>query len=180
MADEAMIRINEFLKKNGMFYCDVPKYRLEQFRKVDNAIQSRLKTIHEAEETLKCSKINIATISADAGISRKTFYNNKLLGEYVEEYSYDSEKESIRGEISHVKEKLDEAERRIRQFIIRDIDIENLSHENMKLNNEIQNLERRNRSLESQLEKQNREIGVLQDKLNKHQVVLEFDPNKKK
>ena len=56
------------------------------------------------------------------------------------------------GDLDRLKGKYDEAERQIKQFLLRDIETENLRRENMRLQAEIQNLEKRNSSLETQCE----------------------------
>lgn len=56
------------------------------------------------------------------------------------------------GDLDRLKGRYDEAERQIKQFLLRDIETENLRQENMRLQAEIQNLEKRNNSLETQYE----------------------------
>ena len=82
--DERLNRIQAFLKKNNTSIEALTKGRIAQFEKVDDAIQAKLQAITQAQETLKATSINVSVISTDTGISRKTFYNNDLLRQYVE------------------------------------------------------------------------------------------------
>ena len=84
MDAETLKRIDAFLAEHGQTLEAVPRARLTQFQKTDEAIQARLARIASAKETLKSCSINISAIAADSGISRKTFYNNDLLRLYVE------------------------------------------------------------------------------------------------
>ena len=160
MENERLDIINRFLSQYGLSFDTISKSRMEQFEKVDYAIQDRLNEINHAKEILRRKTINVTTISNDTGIARKTFYNNDLLRLYVESFSTESDnKMTAVANLERLKEKYDEAERQIKLFLLRDIDIENLRNENTKLQAEIQNLENRNRTLEEQFEKIQAELN---------------------
>jgi len=166
MENEALTRINSFLAQHGASSETISKSRLAQFEKVDAAIQVRLTEIQKAHDILKGRPINVSTIATDTGIARKTFYNNDLLRSFVEAYSTSPEdRTASQGDLERLKNKYDEAERQIKQFLLRDLETENLRHENMRLQAEIQNLENRNRSLEAQHEKLQTEIAELKKQI---------------
>ena len=154
MENEKINRINNFLAKNGASIDTISASRLAQLQKIDDAVQHRVAKVLEAQNILKGNPINVSAISEDTGISRKTFYNNDLLRLYVEDQAATviTDKKPQSEEIDRLKAKCDEAEEQVRKFLLRDIETENLRHENMKLQLEIQNLQKRNTSLEEQYE----------------------------
>lgn len=166
MENEALTRINSFLTQHGASSETISKSRMAQFEKVDTAIQSRLMEIQKAQDILKGRPINVSTIATDTGIARKTFYNNDLLRLFVEAYSTSSEdRTASQGDLDRFKSKYDEAERQIKQFLLRDIETENLRQENMRLQVEIKNLEKRNNSLETQCEQLQSENAALRQQV---------------
>lgn len=178
MENEALRRINSFLVQNGTSTETISPSRLAQFEKVDAAIQIRLEEIQKAHDILKGRPINVSTIATDAGIARKTFYNNDSLRLFVETYATSpDDKTASQGDLDRLKDKYNEAERKIKQFLLRDIETENLRHENMRLRAEIQNLETRNRSLEDQYEKVQHEMTELKKRVpaNSNLISLKTD-----
>lgn len=166
MENEALTRINSFLAQHGASSETISKSRMAQFEKVDTAIQSRLMEIQKAQDILKGRPINVSTIATDTGIARKTFYNNDLLRLFVEAYSASPEdRTASQGDLDRFKSKYDEAERQIKQFLLRDIETENLRQENMRLQAEIKNLEKRNNSLETQCEQLQSENAELRQQV---------------
>ncbi|MDY4546655.1 MAG: hypothetical protein SO454_07190 [Candidatus Choladocola sp.] len=166
MENEALTRINSFLAQHGASSETISKSRMAQFEKVDTAIQSRLMEIQKAQDILKGRPINVSTIATDTGIARKTFYNNDLLRLFVEAYSTSSEdRTASQVDLDRFKSKYDEAERQIKQFLLRDIETENLRQENMRLQAEIKNLEKRNNSLETQCEQLQSENAELRQQV---------------
>ena len=153
MENDALKRISDFLAQNGASIDTISKSRLAQFEKVDAAIQTRLSEVKKAQDLLKTNPINVSTIAADTSIARKTFYNNDLLRLYVEGYSVATdEKTASAGDLERCRARCEELERQVKQFLLRDIETENLRHENMRLQVEIQNLQARNTALEEQYE----------------------------
>ena len=166
MENESLTRINSFLAQHGASSETISKSRMAQFEKVDTAIQSRLMEIQKAQDILKGRPINVSTIATDTGIARKTFYNNDLLRLFVEAYSTSSEdRTASQVDLDRFKSKYDEAERQIKQFLLRDIETENLRQENMRLQAEIKNLEKRNNSLETQCEQLQSENAELRQQV---------------
>ena len=150
MDAETLKRIEAFLTEHDQTLEAVPQARLKQFQKADEAIQARLARIGSAKDTLKSCSINVSGIAADSGISRKTFYNNDLLRLYVEKYACGSEEAASSAELQRLKARTDQYKEQIDAFLVRDIETENLRHENMKLTTEISNLQTRNKNLEEQ------------------------------
>lgn len=150
MDAEALNRIKAFLYDHEQTIEAISKARLEQLQKADSAIQARLSEAAKAREILKTSSINVSVIATDSGISRKTFYNNDLLRLYVEKYTRDPEDQASPEELQRVKSKNDELRQQLEAFLVRDVETENLRHENMKLTSEISNLQTRNKNLEEQ------------------------------
>ena len=132
MDDNQMKRIETFLKSQGLDIGSVPKQRINQLRKIDDAVQKRLTSISEAQQMLKDNSISIASIATDSGITRKTFYNNEILKQYVESFtSVDGEPGKLikASEINSMRKRLDEQADDIAKMVARDIDIETLRHE---------------------------------------------------
>lgn len=149
----------------------ISKTRLIQIEKADDAVQSRLKAFFDAQDVIKSSAINVSSIATDTGISRKTFYNNDLLRLYVESYSVSNDNKTIAAtEFDKLKEKYDLLCQRIQGFTLRDIDTENLRHENTMLNREIISLRNRNKSLEENNEKLQIELSNTKNKLIKGKI----------
>ena len=132
MDDDQMMRIDAFLKNHGLDTGSIPKQRIKQLQKIDNALQKRLDAISKAQRMLRENSITIAAIASDSGITRKTFYNNKLLKQYVESFmSVDGEPGKLvkASEIEKMKEKLERQADDIAKMIARDIDVEGLRYE---------------------------------------------------
>lgn len=164
MASEKLTRINEFLARHNASIDTISKQKLVQFEKVDDAIQARLIEILKAQEVLRGKPINVSCIASDTGISRKTFYNNDLLRLYVEEYGEAiDDKRALADEVERHKARCEALEREINLLLLRDIEIENLRHENQQLQAEIKNVYDRNANLEEQYEVLRRENAALKE-----------------
>ena len=132
MDENQMKRIETFLKAHGLDLGSVPSQRIKQLQKIDDAIQKRLSAISQAQQMLRDNSINIASIAADSGVTRKTFYNNEILKQYVESFSnIDGEPGKLVkiSEFENMKKKIDEQTDVILKMVARDIDIETLRHE---------------------------------------------------
>ena len=150
MDDNQMKRIEAFLKNRGLDTGSIPKQRIKQLQKIDESIQKRLTAILEAQKMLKDNSINIASIAIDSGITRKTFYNNEILKQYVESFtSVDGAPGKLfkASDIDAMKRRLVEQADDIAKMLSRDIDIETARHEVDELqriieskNKQIQNL----------------------------------------
>ncbi len=156
MDDENMNRIQAFLAAHGASLDTLPKARVTQFEMANTAIQARKKAFEQAQAAMKQNSINVSTISADTGISRKTFYNNELLRLFVEEFSVYEEtakKTSMTAECENLRGKNKTLAEQIHRFVLRDINIENLKHENAALSREIIEKNNRIRMLEQEYER---------------------------
>lgn len=176
MENEKVTRINEFLNRHGASVDTISKQKLAQFEKVDDAIQTRMVEINKAREILSGRPINVSVIAEDTGIARKTFYNNELLRLFVEEYSSSlDEKSASGGDVERLRAKCEELERQVRLFLLRDVETENLRHENMMLQVEIQNLQTRNTALEEQYEKLQEDYAGAIKRNNGSATILKFN-----
>lgn len=174
MVNEKVGRLEAFLATQNANVETISKARIKQLEKADEAIQKRLETIEEARKNIKDSVINVSSISADTGISRKTFYNNDLLRLYVERYATTEEEEQLEIECNKLKEKNAELLQQVRDFVSRDIAAEKLKHENAELQKEIENLQKRNTYLEDYTEELQIKINNLEEGR-----ILHFPENKK-
>lgn len=131
METEKIQRLNAFLALHGTS-CDIlSKSKVQQFEKIDDAIQERVAHIKKAKEIIKKQSINVLNISADTKIARKTFYNNDLLRLYVEYRAADFYNDLTENQekIKALKENIRTLENSMQNFILRDIEIENLRKE---------------------------------------------------
>lgn len=176
MESEAIARINAFLAHHGASVDTLSKQKVCQFEKVDAAIQARLEEIHRAQETLRRRSISVSAIALDAGIARKTFYNNELLRLFVEEQvdALDEQAQYAR-DAAALREKCEDLERQVKLFLLRDIETESLRHENMKMQIENQNLLSRITSLEEQCEKLHKDYATLQRKTSTGASIIPFN-----
>lgn len=173
MDGEIIARIDTFLKQNGSSINTISKSKIIQFKKIDNAIQTRIAATKKAKEILKSNAINISIISTDTGISRKTFYNNDLLRLFVESYSTLDDKKTVPIiELDRLKLKNDELLKQINKFVLRDIETENLRYEIKELNREIVNLQTRNDLLEDNYEKVQIELSKTKQLLASKNIIL--------
>lgn len=175
MENEKVKRINEFLACHETSIDTISKQKISQFEKVDDAIQSRINLINQANEIIKNCKINISMISKDTNISRKTFYNNSLLKAFVENYSTPDEKTSDVAELEKIKAKNSQLTLQIKNFVLRDIETENLRQEIKELNREIHNLQIRNESLENQYEELQLELSNAKRELASYKTIIPFN-----
>ena len=132
MDDNQMNRIEAFLASIGLDTGSVPKQRITQLRKIDTAVQKRLSALSEAQRMLKENAISIVAIAEDSGITRKTFYNNEILKQYVKSFSsVDGEPGKMvkASEIESMKKRIEEQADDIAKMVSRDIDIETIRHE---------------------------------------------------
>ena len=165
MDAETLKRIETFLAEHDRTPEAVSKAQLTQLQKADEAIRARLNRIASAKDTLKSCSINVSVIAADSGISRKTFYNNELLRLYVEKYACDPAEAASSAELQRLKARTDQYKEQVEAFLLRDIETENLRHENMKLTAEISNLQTRNKNLEDRYAALLKEMQKLRSRL---------------
>lgn len=145
-----MNRIESFLKSQGIDTGSIPRQRIKQLEKIDDAVQKHLKAINEAQQVLKDNSFNVSTIANESGIARKTFYNNDILRKYVESFtSVDGEPGKLvkASEIDNMKKKIKEQADMIFKMANRDIDLESLRHEADELRKVIANKDKQIKNL---------------------------------
>ena len=124
---------------------------------VEEEITKRLQAIADAQKTIKENAINIKAISEATGISRKTFYNNVLLGKFVEENN--TTDITSREEIKKLKDRLADSDSKLLKVLHRDIDTEILRYQIEKLQAELENSHKRIKVLEEQHEQDLRNMN---------------------
>ena len=177
MDDDRMNRIEAFLKSHGLDVGSVPKQRIKQLEEIDDAIQWRLEAITEAQKIIKDSSISIASIAADSGITRKTFYNNEILKQYVESFTYiDNEPGKLVkvSEIESMKKQIKEQADDINKMVARDIDVEALRYEADELRKVI---DAKNKQIQNLTEMYESTLAQLQDERYKNRTgrVIPFE-----
>ena len=173
MEKEKINRINAFLKKHGENPDTISNERMSQLNKIDDAIMAKIAEIKEAQELLKGRPFSIQVIAELSGVSRKTFYNNELLSLYIKEFDVPILNPQ-KDELKRKKDRCDELERQVHEFLLRDVNSENLRHESQGLRREIEHLHTQLKSLEEQLEKTIQENTRLKQILEKNPVILPF------
>lgn len=124
---EGLKRIQAFLAERNQSTETITASRLRQLQNIDKAIQQRLEAIAVAKESLKTNTITLQAIAADSGISRKTFYNNDLLKEYVESHTKmngESTRSIRASEYDYLKKRLETLTADLQMMHIRDIKAE--------------------------------------------------------
>ena len=178
METEKINRINAFLSKHNRETQGMSEEHISQLSgqldKVDDALLRRLADIKQAQDLLKGRPINTQIIAELSGISRKTFYNNELLGLYIKEFDIPTIN-SEKLQLQRAKDKCSELEKQVHMFLIRDVETENLKHENQKLQLEIEHLKTQIKGQDAQIEKLIKENDRLQS-LTPKGIVLPFKP----
>ena len=169
--------IQEFLLSHGSSLEAMSKARVQQFLKVYDVIERRKENINAARNTLSQNAITLVAISEETGISRKTFYNNKLLKQYVEEQAsqFDDLKTPAK-EKAEFKEQINQLKERIRLLMLRDLDKLKLEHEITELTKEIAEKDTRIANMEKEYAKVCRDLSVTQEKLKKKDATYVFNP----
>lgn len=142
--------LNDFLKENKKDENTISNPLYKKLELVEEEILKRKDLISQAEQSIRDNAINISSISEATGISRKTFYNNDLLSEFVNNNStVDKETKEA---ISKIKDKLDDSEQKLQKLLNRDVDQITVLNEVSKLRKELEHAQKRIKSLEEQHE----------------------------
>lgn len=142
--------LNDFLKENKKDKNTISNPLYKKLELVEKEILKRKDSISQAEQSIRDNAINISSISEATGISRKTFYNNDLLSEFVNNNStVDKETKEA---ISKIKDKLDDSEQKLQKLLNRDVDQITVLNEVSKLRRELEHAQKRIKSLEEQHE----------------------------
>ncbi len=149
--------LNDFLKENKKDENTISKPLYKKLELVEEEILKRKDSISQAEQSIRDNSINISSISIATGISRKTFYNNDLLSEFVSNNSaVDKETKEA---ISKIKDKLDDSEQKLQKLLNRDVDQITVLNEVSKLRKELEHAQKRIKSLEEQHEQDMRKLN---------------------
>lgn len=149
--------LNDFLKENKKDENTISKPLYKKLELVEEEILKRKDSISQAEQSIRDNAINISSISVATGISRKTFYNNDLLSEFVNNNSaVDKETKEA---ISKIKDKLDDSEQKLQKLLNRDVDQITVLNEVSKLRKELEYAQKRIKSLEEQHEQDMRKLN---------------------
>ena len=129
---------------------------------------------------LKDNSISIVAIADKSGITRKTFYNNEILKQYVESFtSVDGEPGKLvkASEIDNMKKRLEELEKTLSKMIARDIDIEIIRHEADELRKVIDSKDKQIQNLTEMYESMRARLQEEQDNIRQGRVI-NFQPKK--
>lgn len=129
----------------------ISKGQYNKLLAIESEINHRNQIVSEAQKTIKDNQINIKAIAEATNISRKTFYNNELLNEFVSINS-SANNGSIKDELKKVKSQLQESESKVKKLIAKDIDVEELKYTIANLEIDLNHANERVEYLENQLE----------------------------
>jgi hypothetical protein len=140
--------------------------------------------IKSAEEVIKQQSVNVSNISLDTNISRKTFYNNELLKQYVEHYAaelYDDRTES-REKIEALNEKTAVLESAVQELLLRDVETGNLRKELQTTHRELANQIAVNEGLKRKCEEllSEKDVTALIASIRNNDIVLPQKVKRKK
>lgn len=156
--------VERYLELHGIDANALRPSQLEQLNKVHDSLVKRASALQAAHEALKANKITVLGVAEDTGISRKTFYNNTIIKSYVEETAAEF-KEPASASKDTQPAKVQELERQIRGFVVRDIESEKLKIEAAQLRRELMEANSRIKGLEDRLEKTKRELATVRKKV---------------
>lgn len=142
--------LEDFLKENHKDDETISKTLMKELLIVEEEINRRQENLNKAQKMIKDNDINIKYIAESTGISRKTFYNNELLGKFVNEYA--TADYETRDRISDLKNKISEQSEKINNLVLRDIDVLEFEHQISKLHDEIKALQKINSTYKEQHE----------------------------
>lgn len=129
----------------------ISKGQYKKLLAIESEINHRNQIVSEAQKTIKDNQINIKAIAEATNISRKTFYNNELLNEFVSINS-SANNGSIKDELKKVKSQLQESESKVKKLVAKDINVEELKHTIANLEIDLNHANERVEYLENQLE----------------------------
>lgn len=142
--------LEDFLKENRKDDETISKTLMKELLIVEEEIKRRQENLNKAQKSIKENDINIKYIAESTGISRKTFYNNELLGKLVNKYA--TTDYEAKDEITNLKTKISEQAEKINNLVLRDIDRLEFEHQISKLHNEIKALQKINSAYKEQHE----------------------------
>ena len=166
MDSEISERISKFLSlQNTSIDMQSPK-QLLHLEKIMAAIIRREKALQSAKCNIIANEMNIASISREAGIARKTIYNNPLLRKMiVEAEKISAPTDSDRQNIYKLKDRIRTLENQINLLVIHDIEMQELKHYNDELRKECLEKEIRIKNLEKEYMRALTEIKKLRNNI---------------
>lgn len=158
--------LQDFLLAHGNSLEALPKSRRDQLSKVYDAVERRKIAMHDAKKSFSENSITIIAVAAETGIARKTFYNNELLKQYIEEQASKlDDTKTLAKERAEYKEQVEQLKEENWLLTLRDLDTLKLEHQISELSKEIAEKDTRIVNLEKEYEKVCAELSEAQLKL---------------
>ena len=137
MDTEIGARIAVFLSSQATSVDLQTPRQLQHMEKIMKVIIRREKVLQSAKKNIAANEINIACIAKEAGIARKTIYNNPLLRELIIQASGEAgATDSDKSDIRKFKNRINSLEEQIHLLVIHDIEMQELKHYNEELRKE--------------------------------------------
>lgn len=149
MAEEVNERLEHYLKGKGLQPDALSKNALKLLVRTDEAIERRVGAIQDSRAAIRANKVTVTAIAEDAGVTRKTIYNNPVVLEYVsrrEKEIEDAEAETIKG----LRAKVADIEGQMSKLLQRDAEAEELKLELGRMQGLLSEREKLIRSLQDE------------------------------
>lgn len=154
--------LDTFLSRKKQNEDTISKSLMSKLISIEKEILKRKQAIEDAQNILKSNSINIKAISEKTNISRKTFYNNKILAEFVEEHTVIDTSKAYE-ENKKLRCQLSDAEKKLFALLERDAETETLRFQISKLESELENSYKRIQILEQQHEQDSKKLKEEQE-----------------
>lgn len=154
--------LDTFLSRKKKNKDTISKSLMSKLISIEKEILQRKQAIEDAQNILKSNSINIKAISEKTNISRKTFYNNKILAEFVEEHTVMDTSKAYE-EIKKLRSQLSDTEKKFFALLERDAETETLRFQISKLESELENSYKRIQILEQQHEQDSKKLKEEQE-----------------
>ena len=177
MDEQVEKRIISKVSSLGYNYDDLKDSIKDYLIKVEATLMSKEKMKSECLEILK-EKLSLSSIATDTQISRKTFYNNNILKEYIELDIENSTSYVASDSISLLKNRIKELEEMVEKMVCRDINYEQLKAENEQLADELKAARSENKRLSERNISLSKEIKALKAPVDSKVIVHPFSTEK--
>lgn len=154
--------LDTFLSRKKQNEDTISKSLMSKLISIEKEILKRKQAIEDAQNILKSNSINIKAISEKTNISRKTFYNNKILAEFVEEHTVIDTSKAYE-ENKKLRSQLSDTEKKLFALLERDAETETLRFQISKLESELENSYKRIQILEQQHEQDSKKLKEEQE-----------------
>lgn len=154
--------LDTFLSRKKQNEDTISKSLMSKLISIEKEILKRKQAIEDAQNILKSNSINIKAISEKTNISRKTFYNNKILAEFVEEHTVIDTSKAYE-ENKKFRSQLSDTEKKLFALLERDAETETLRFQISKLESELENSYKRIQILEQQHEQDSKKLKEEQE-----------------